>query len=534
MLATVSEDMTSFFNGKRVKRISKVFGAAAETFLGVICICECLIKLRDRLPAESLRKFTAERFCRLLKRQWHLLPKELTEALICKNEVKEVVTNKLPQHTLPIFLRQAFSAAESEEGFLKNIGDQIENQFKLSLNDLGYSSSTELLSHAKGEVERGASDSTVVFSGAITTTVQAAQALHLAVDPCIGPITARTALQCLEGAPLLSDLAVWSQWELVYSPVLGSLLDFVKGEHAQGKLEVLITTTGSLLRINKSATLDSFVAAIVNESSRDMAGILVSLFAVWGGIFHTPRGLLQNYAAKGISLLQEAKGSRGGDYRSGMDSLHELGTKAAANCVLECLNFIPLELHSLAAEILLPAVEGLVGKKTYSALLEASKTSQSQSILHRLGLIMGNREWICDFFEHVATPAVLNVPTHLIGRGDPERELPLCTSVTDELLCETEGSVSPLNTRTRRGGLVGKEASAVTQLAREAVQCEMVVAEIRHEEFGLDDDVAVSHNSIFVKQNARMGRALNRLSCDLYSEDSHFVLELVRCMLYRA
>lgn len=53
---------------------------------------------------------------------------------------------------------------------------------------------------------------------------------------------------------------------------------------------------------------------------------------------------------------------------------------------------------------------------------------------------------------------------------------------------------------------------------------------IRREEFGLDNDEALGEagRKLRTVQNDRMGRALQRLSRELYSTDSHFVLELVQ------
>lgn len=62
-----------------------------------------------------------------------------------------------------------------------------------------------------------------------------------------------------------------------------------------------------------------------------------------------------------------------------------------------------------------------------------------------------------------------------------------------------------------------------------------VIAAIRREEFGLADDdleaeaqLGEAGRKLREVQNARMGRALQRLSHELYSRDTHFVLELVQ------
>ena len=60
-----------------------------------------------------------------------------------------------------------------------------------------------------------------------------------------------------------------------------------------------------------------------------------------------------------------------------------------------------------------------------------------------------------------------------------------------------------------------------------------VIEMIRREDFGIYDGSEAIHLGeaglrLREVQNARMGRALLRLSHELYSKDSHFVLELIQ------
>ncbi|GJU29321.1 histidine kinase-, DNA gyrase B-, and HSP90-like ATPase family protein [Tanacetum coccineum] len=69
----------------------------------------------------------------------------------------------------------------------------------------------------------------------------------------------------------------------------------------------------------------------------------------------------------------------------------------------------------------------------------------------------------------------------------------------------------------------GKDNSNEKESAEKIIKC------IRREEFGLGSDIsATEKDSILKKQHSRLGEALHRLSEELYSQDSHFVLELVR------
>ncbi|CAH1791177.1 unnamed protein product [Owenia fusiformis] len=59
-------------------------------------------------------------------------------------------------------------------------------------------------------------------------------------------------------------------------------------------------------------------------------------------------------------------------------------------------------------------------------------------------------------------------------------------------------------------------------------QCKALIDTIRLEEFGIDVVLSEHGQKLMVKQQERLGRSLDRLSKDLYSKDTHFVLELIQ------
>lgn len=62
---------------------------------------------------------------------------------------------------------------------------------------------------------------------------------------------------------------------------------------------------------------------------------------------------------------------------------------------------------------------------------------------------------------------------------------------------------------------------------REA-ECRAIVESIRHEEFGVGIELDREQQRVAEKQREREGRGLQRLSLELYSKDTHFVLELIQ------
>ncbi|GFO25015.1 tudor domain-containing protein, partial [Plakobranchus ocellatus] len=65
------------------------------------------------------------------------------------------------------------------------------------------------------------------------------------------------------------------------------------------------------------------------------------------------------------------------------------------------------------------------------------------------------------------------------------------------------------------------------EMTREEI-CHNIVDVIRREEFGVGIELGEAGQKLMKKQQERQGRSLQRLSKDLYSKDTHFVLELIQ------
>lgn len=75
------------------------------------------------------------------------------------------------------------------------------------------------------------------------------------------------------------------------------------------------------------------------------------------------------------------------------------------------------------------------------------------------------------------------------------------------------------------------DSDSLTQLAFTSEQqekCRAVIEQIRHDEFGIGLELGEKGSKLFQRQMEREGRELERLSIELYSRDTHFVLELVQ------
>lgn len=96
-------------------------------------------------------------------------------------------------------------------------------------------------------------------------------------------------------------------------------------------------------------------------------------------------------------------------------------------------------------------------------------------------------------------------------------------SEVDEMTTPGNAVVDSLTQRMSRHQLSEPESPDAHSQA-----CQQVISDICKAEFGIGVELDAVGTGLRQKQNDRLGRALQRLSQDLYSKDVHFVLELVQ------
>jgi len=96
-------------------------------------------------------------------------------------------------------------------------------------------------------------------------------------------------------------------------------------------------------------------------------------------------------------------------------------------------------------------------------------------------------------------------------------------SEVDEMTAPGNALVDSLTQRMSRHQLSEPESPDAHSPA-----CQQVISDICKAEFGIGVELDAVGTGLRQKQNDRLGRALRRLSQDLYSKDVHFVLELVQ------
>ncbi|PIA29997.1 hypothetical protein AQUCO_05800225v1 [Aquilegia coerulea] len=399
----------------------------------------------------------------------------------------------------------------------------------------------------------------------------------------LGSVSARDAVQCLLKAPMLSDLQSWSHWDLIYGPSLGTLVDWLLNEASMKELLCLVTCDGKIIRVDHSATVDEFLEALIKGSAYETAVKLLSLFSLYGGEKHFPLSLLKCHAQRGIEII--LKNSMDGTIVENKTYLHndkalkvqiefdrETNVKqpflnilgkdvasldlkdkhrinravaVASRFILDCFFYLPSEFRSFAADVMLSGLEFFMKNAPLSILHECSQFDQ-RLMLHDMGLSLNIFEWIADYREFSSGTAIdLSVSA---GAGSSSTLVLSPTfsldskfkhHASEDLSVSDDKMVISVDPDERNEVLGEVHDNNPNKVSTEEFvgNCNTVlpdqdgvyiVESIRREEFGLVSSLTEADNIVLKKQHARLGRALQCLSQELYSQDSHFLLELVQ------
>jgi hypothetical protein len=253
----------------------------------------------------------------------------------------------------------------------------------------------------------------------------------------------------------------------------------------------------------------------------------VSVVCLHDGVLRSPLSLLEHSAAAGFSQF----------------ALRADGELAAAALAAATIAAVPEGLRVALADRIVIGPLGAalaVGRMRCCTLMwDASHGAPSLLRgLEHLGIRLSISTWTSELAARLTPEA----PTSTC----PEREraldiesVALCAE--DGPDCKLEGKpvaylqavpATSLAELERAGGDGGPDVGAALDAGDEAkmevVEARRVVEDIRMTEFGVGLELDANGASLREALNARVGRALQRLSADLYASDGHFMLELVQ------
>ncbi|XP_054822554.1 protein NO VEIN [Prosopis cineraria] len=389
-----------------------------------------------------------------------------------------------------------------------------------------------------------------------------------------GNVTSRNAIEILLRAPMLSDLSKWSHWDLMFAPSLGSLTSWLL-EVNTDELLCLVAKDGKVLRLDPSASLDSFLEAAVQGSSFQTAVNLISLFCLFGGENYVPLSLLKCHSHHAFEVmlrnaLENMEVSDGrhsvlpGEALNDMTNFADISTtntrselckhiqktnKAVpilSRFVLNCVGYLPAEFHSFAADVLLSGMQSVFKDAASAILCECNK--EERLMLHEVGLFLGVLEWINDYHAFISSDnykllcagdSCLDAGKTKVSIGlKHDQDIKNKFPVPEENMIESSTASGFIKVCCELGQAADIGKSNNDELVYNSLQDEswlleekdasLVIESIRRDEFGLDPSLSDSESNMLKKQHARLGRAVHCLSQELYSQDSHFILELVQ------
>ncbi|KAM6897522.1 uncharacterized protein FYW49_018807 [Xenentodon cancila] len=396
----------------------------------------------------------------------------------------------------------------------------------------------------------------------------------------LGEVSKAQALDCLLSCPLLEDLSDWSLWELIFKPVHGSLKDFIEKNAASTDLAALEVTPGLLLRITTDTGEKLFSSSVADLDPIGAAGHLVSM-VVADGIDNAPTALLANHMERSLAaaVVEEDLPQAEEDTAC---------YRRVAKFLLDCLTRIPTRTcQALLQQVFLEPFSRVLGQAKSKELLITVAKSEPRYLncLHRLGILLGITDWVRDYQKKLSPPQRHNYNTFRAPVDPTKSNLidsessslsALNTSEDDyleddmmdnsfmssshnlssqqvngdqsleseeeddaqlyELAELPNGETSDMSSEAD-GGQADDQLERSDPDENDAAGCESetsfhfqksIIEDIRKSEFGIGVELNEEGQKLMQVHQERLGRSLDRLSTELYSKDTHFVLELIQ------
>ncbi|KAH7657894.1 ATPase domain of HSP90 chaperone/DNA topoisomerase II/histidine kinase protein [Dioscorea alata] len=388
----------------------------------------------------------------------------------------------------------------------------------------------------------------------------------------LGSVTSKDAMECLLKAPILSDLRLWSHWDLLFAPSLGPLLEWLLNVGSAKELSCLVASDGRIIRIEESTSFDDFFEAAIEGSSFKAAAKLLSLICDYGGSNNIPLPLLKCYARRAIEVIihkyvdhEEANSSCGapGQSNSGEFFFNEAehgkipfpgksennkiredlcrvnqAYSIVSKFILNCVGQLPSEFRSFATDIFISGLQSFT-KDAADIIISECMQVNERIMIHEIGLSLGIVEWIKDYQAFGASSSEpMHTETDVWHRQSTYQNFStddgktISNSIADSGVLDkhnktfrvVNAAISTSEEKTKKLEVLSSTISENNKIQ----DANLLIESIRKEEFGLDPDSKNAESVLLKKQHARLGRALHCLSQELYSQDSHFLLELVQ------
>ncbi|KAI3830794.1 hypothetical protein MKX03_002882 [Papaver bracteatum] len=484
-----------------------------------------LKSLREDCELWLTQQFSVKEFDSLGYDNFSSLPNELYGGLSGDMSGNSLLEVSMLEQQLITLLSQAASGLWGNDAVTSHdISLLLKKQFPTISFQVGGNDPSKYFSKYLKEQEKSQFSSCVLFSVALSRSWYEVETRFLRtqgntelntdlghISGARGSVSSKDAVDCLLRAPMLSDLLLWSHWDLLFAPYEAN--------------------TKELLCI---------VAALQGSSFQTA----VSAFFVWRGEASSPSSLKNSSDSLKI----------GNDWDVELHG-QDKGLPVASRFILECLGYLPSEFWSFAADLFLSGLTSFTREAPAAILLECNQLDQ-RMMLHEIGFSLGIKEWMGDYHA-LKSSAADGLPTSLrtsnvevsnlgssiaadVPKGSayqPESDGKVAVIVETDVptkICSELGNKTDLKEASNKkkeevsNKDINDSCGRIPSKHDEDEEATLIIESIRREEFGLVPGLTQAETSMLKKHHARLGRALQCLSQELYSQDSHFLLELVQ------
>ncbi|KAK4752416.1 hypothetical protein SAY87_021214 [Trapa incisa] len=500
-------------------------------------LCECEAWLVEQFSVKDFKSLGFQGFSAFIEEHMSSFPSQFQELLsmhMCKDAPLDVC---MLQHQLIMLVSQSSIMLENEGVLKQMISSLLQKQFPLLHFKVMEKGSLENFLDNVRDYRNSYMSKCLIYSATLSELNGVNSTVNSTVDKMESfastgmsiPMIIKEAVTRLLEAPMLLDLISLLHWDQVFEPSLGPLMEFLLNEVNSKEMLCLATRDGKVIRIDQSATVDTFLAAALTCSPFLTAVQLVSLISVVGGEKNVPLSLLKCHVCRAFEVIDSNF--------QGWKASGSMKEKICSASIffLECLGYVPSEFRSFAAGVLLLGLHSVV-KDAPSVVLKECNRLEHHVMLHGLGLSLGIVEWIHDYNSLISDAEIVSFESHVVFKKVEESEHEVNmnhieSAVHDKAFVNTETILGP------KGHLMAREFNHMTDdiekgvplgVANVDTDASLVIESIRRDEFGLDPALSTSESNMLKKQHARLGRALQCLSRELYSQDSHFLLELIQ------
>ncbi|XP_043571064.1 protein NO VEIN isoform X1 [Chiloscyllium plagiosum] len=561
------------------KSLSTVTG-----YLNLVYLCKLEKKLVDHFKLKGFVDMGHGTFLEYLLKHSQLLEETAGGSLfLCAQDTG--ICGFRPSHQdVYEFIRQCGTLGDS---MFPAIEAALCKQFRVrAIKELGYrtvSSLVKMVQHqTKSHTEHNNLQSLVLYETALF--FEESSHSNSSSVGLLGDLSEEQALSCLLNAPLLEDLAEWSQWETIFEAQHGSLKDFIerhcgkKAAHLSlessavlNDLVAIEIKPGVLLRLTTETNPELFAQAVTLHDPVGTAGHLVSIVAA-DGLRNAPLALLANHVETALAAC--------GGLEANVSKTEGVTSQLSSKFILDCLIRIPVRLcKSLLQKIFLEPFSKVIGQSESKELLLQAARSSSRYLnrLHELGILLGITEWTKDYqikldpakLSKLTSKATKAVDSVLVSSGsslaglsetedsdvaksesnsecksasissddevDQESEKFVLADEgsdqppSDEKVSDHSSDIMVINSATPASSDVTNKEQCSAGIANEEESVRRnIIESIRKSEFGIGIELNDEGKKLMEVHQNRLGRSLERLSTELYSKDTHFVLELIQ------